>query len=168
MTQKIKIYFPDVVFGAIDGIVTTFAIIAGVYGASLSASLILILGFANLFADGFSMGVSNYVATDSQTVDVQIERKAGISGLVTFSSFILIGIIPLMPFIYFSLKGLDISDFTYAIAFGMSLVAFFVLGLLKGVVTKTSKIKAGCVTFLIGTTASFIAFAVGHLLSQFV
>ncbi|MBI5451555.1 MAG: VIT1/CCC1 transporter family protein [Gammaproteobacteria bacterium] len=50
----------DAVLGGIDGCVTTFAVVAGAVGAGLSASIALILGFANLFADGFSMAVSNY------------------------------------------------------------------------------------------------------------
>lgn len=168
MMQKIKIYFPDMVFGAIDGIVTTFAIIAGVYGASLSASLILILGFANLFADGFSMGVSNYVATGSQTVDVQINKKPVISGLVTFFSFIFVGVVPLLPFVYFYLNNKSIEKSSYFVAFCISLVTFFILGVLKGIVTKTDVLKAGFITFLIGAAASSIAFWVGHFLSQFI
>jgi len=55
----------DFVYGSIDGVVTTFAVVAGVEGASLSAGIVLILGFANLFADGFSMAVSNYLGTKS-------------------------------------------------------------------------------------------------------
>ena len=47
----------DLVYGANDGAVTTFAIVAGVVGASLSPSIVIILGFANLFADGFSMAM---------------------------------------------------------------------------------------------------------------
>lgn len=50
----------DFVYGGIDGAVTTFAVVAGVEGASLSVPIILILGFANLFADGFSMAASKY------------------------------------------------------------------------------------------------------------
>ena len=50
----------DFVYGGIDGAVTTFAVVAGVEGASLSIPIILILGFANLFADGFSMAVGKY------------------------------------------------------------------------------------------------------------
>lgn len=50
----------DFVYGGIDGVVTTFAVVAGVEGASLSVPVILILGFANLFADGFSMAVGKY------------------------------------------------------------------------------------------------------------
>ena len=56
----------DVVFGANDGIVTTFAVVAGVTGASLSPFVILALGFANLIADGFSMATGNYLGTQSE------------------------------------------------------------------------------------------------------
>jgi len=56
------LYLKDMIYGAIDGTVTTFAIVAGVTGASLSPAVILILGFANLFADGFSMAVSNFLS----------------------------------------------------------------------------------------------------------
>jgi vacuolar iron transporter family protein len=52
----------DAVLGGIDGCITTFAIVAGAVGAGFSASVALILGFANLIADGFSMAVSNYEA----------------------------------------------------------------------------------------------------------
>ncbi len=56
-------YLKEWVYGGIDGVVTTFAIIAGVAGAALSPSIILILGFANLIADGFSMAAGAYSAT---------------------------------------------------------------------------------------------------------
>ncbi|WKD50276.1 VIT1/CCC1 transporter family protein [Microbulbifer spongiae] len=53
----------DFVLGAIDGCVTTFAIVAGAFGAGFSEAVVLVMGFANLIADGFSMAVSNYEAT---------------------------------------------------------------------------------------------------------
>ena len=52
----------DFVYGGTDGAVTTFAIVSGAFGASLSIPIILILGFANLFADGFSMSIGNYLS----------------------------------------------------------------------------------------------------------
>ncbi len=58
-------YLPDLVYGANDGIITTFAVVSGVVGASLSERVIVILGLANLVADGFSMGASNYLARRS-------------------------------------------------------------------------------------------------------
>lgn len=59
-------YLRDWVYGAIDGAITTFAIAAGVAGASLSPRIVLILGFANLVADGFSMAVANYAGTKAE------------------------------------------------------------------------------------------------------
>ena len=67
----------DFVYGATDGVVTTFAVVAGVVGASLSPSVILILGFANLFADGFSMAVGNYLSSRSRIEYIQREKEKG-------------------------------------------------------------------------------------------
>jgi VIT1/CCC1 family predicted Fe2+/Mn2+ transporter len=59
-------YLRDWIYGGIDGAVTTFAIISGVKGAHLATSVILILGFANVIADGFSMAAANYLGTRSE------------------------------------------------------------------------------------------------------
>ena len=53
----------DAIFGGIDGTVTTFAIVAGVQGAGLPASIVIALGLANVLADGFSMAAGNYAGT---------------------------------------------------------------------------------------------------------
>ncbi|AXS40311.1 VIT1/CCC1 transporter family protein [Breoghania sp. L-A4] len=62
-------YLRDWVYGGIDGAVTTFAIVAGVIGADLSAGVILVLGLANLLADGFSMAAANYSGTKTELDD---------------------------------------------------------------------------------------------------
>lgn len=59
-------YLRDWIYGGIDGTVTTFAVVSGVVGGQLSPLVILILGFANLLADGFSMAASNYLGTKSE------------------------------------------------------------------------------------------------------
>ena len=70
-----KIHFDDFIYGSIDGAVTTFAIVAGVMGASLPSTIILILGFANLFADGFSMAAANYQASKARNEFVEMKKK---------------------------------------------------------------------------------------------
>jgi VIT1/CCC1 family predicted Fe2+/Mn2+ transporter len=62
-------YLRDWIYGGIDGSVTTLAVVAGVAGAQLSSWIILALGFANLFADGFSMAASNYLGTKAEHDD---------------------------------------------------------------------------------------------------
>jgi VIT1/CCC1 family predicted Fe2+/Mn2+ transporter len=73
--RKGEAYLGDAVLGAIDGAVTTFAIVAGAIGAGFSHLVILVLGVANLLADGFSMAVSNYQARRSQTDLVERARQ---------------------------------------------------------------------------------------------
>jgi VIT1/CCC1 family predicted Fe2+/Mn2+ transporter len=64
-------YLRDFVYGAIDGAVTTFAVVSGVAGAELSSGVVLVLGFANLLADGFSMAAGNFLASRAE----QQQRK---------------------------------------------------------------------------------------------
>ncbi len=68
-------YIRDFVYGGIDGAITTFAVVAGVIGASLSSNIILILGLANLLADGFSMAASNYSGTKTVTDEYKRTRE---------------------------------------------------------------------------------------------
>lgn len=64
-------YLRDWIYGGIDGSVTTFAVVSGVAGAKLSSWVILVIGFANLFADGFSMAASNYLGTRAEHDDLK-------------------------------------------------------------------------------------------------
>lgn len=68
-------YVRDFIYGAIDGTITTFAVVSGVVGAQLAPGIIVILGLANLLADGFSMAVSNYLGTRAEEEHRQRLRK---------------------------------------------------------------------------------------------
>ena len=72
-------YLRDWIYGGIDGTVTTFAIVAGVVGADLPGTVVLVLGLANLAADGFAMGAANYSGTKAEADDYErllaVERK---------------------------------------------------------------------------------------------
>ena len=68
-------YIRDFIYGGIDGAVTTFAVVSGVSGAELSPSIVLILGFANLAADGFSMAASNFLGTRAEQDDYRRLEK---------------------------------------------------------------------------------------------
>src|SRR5687768_3991101 len=59
-------YLRDFVYGAVDGTITTFAVVAGVAGAGLSVGVVIVLGLANLVADGFSMAVGNFLGTKAE------------------------------------------------------------------------------------------------------
>lgn len=76
---KQQSHLKDLIYGGIDGAVTTFAIVAGVAGAGLSHGIIIALGLANILADGFSMAASNYSGTKAELDDrkriIQIEQR---------------------------------------------------------------------------------------------
>lgn len=59
-------YISEFVYGGIDGAITTFAVVAGAEGANLSIAIVIILGIANLIADGFSMSVGNFFSTKAE------------------------------------------------------------------------------------------------------
>lgn len=77
--DKSAVYLREWVYGGIDGVVTTFAIVAGVVGASLSPSIVLILGLANLIGDGFSMAAAAYSATETENDNYKRLREVEIS-----------------------------------------------------------------------------------------
>lgn len=157
-----KKYLPDFIFGGIDGLVTTFAVVSGVIGASLSSSIILILGFANLFADGFSMAVSNYLSSQSAEDLEQnhSNKKAFYAGLVTFFAFIIIGFIPLFPFVI----GFGRANFLISVI--LTLLAFSLVGYIKAFITKKNKFASSIQTLFVGALAAAIAYIVGYLLSK--
>jgi VIT1/CCC1 family predicted Fe2+/Mn2+ transporter len=68
-------YIKSAIYGGLDGIITTFAVVAGAAGASLSSGVVLILGFANLIGDGISMAVGDYLSTKSEQEYHKKERK---------------------------------------------------------------------------------------------
>ncbi len=212
----------DAVLGGIDGCVTTFAVVAGAVGAGFPASVALILGFANLLADGFSMAVSNYesikalheqieatkrteenhieeipegereevrqifgnkgfsgelleqivdtIAQDRRLwVETMLTEEYGLqrsgpsplkSALVTFASFLLVGAIPLLPFLF---GHMDMQSQFYLSAVLAGLV-FAGIGMAKGFVFGKAVIRSGIGTLLTAGTASSLAFVTGFLL----
>jgi VIT1/CCC1 family predicted Fe2+/Mn2+ transporter len=84
MVKKTHSYnwLPDFVYGGIDGSVTTFAVVAGVVGADLSTPIILILGFANLLADGFSMAVGKFLSDRAEQDRMQYLKEEEMRSII--------------------------------------------------------------------------------------
>lgn len=164
-----KQYLPEFIYGGVDGVVTTFAIIAGVVGAQLSTEVVLILGSANLLADGFSMAVSNYLSAksehdlDAQTVQGVFHKAAFADGAVTFFAFVCVGFLPLIPFVGATMLALSRTETVVLSAVG-ALLAFGFIGFGKAYVMKKSTVWSIVETVAIGGAAAVIAFTVGYLL----
>jgi VIT1/CCC1 family predicted Fe2+/Mn2+ transporter len=95
-------YLRDMVYGALDGVVTTLAVISGTSGARLDSRVALILGTANLVADGLSMGASNYLGIRSELEQTGMPisaEKPWRHGLATTAAFALVGVVPLLAYV---------------------------------------------------------------------
>jgi VIT1/CCC1 family predicted Fe2+/Mn2+ transporter len=155
-------YIRDIVYGANDGIITTFAVVAGVTGGALSPKTVLIVGAANLFADGLSMGVGNYLSIRSHesaraAQDLPEEEAAPARhGMATFLAFAVAGTLPLLPF------GFDASaDLRFSLSMLITGVALFVVGSLRSLVTVDRWITAGLEMLLLGALVAGAAYGSG-------
>ncbi|MDH3207133.1 MAG: VIT1/CCC1 transporter family protein [Gemmatimonadota bacterium] len=157
-------YLKDLVYGANDGIITTFAVVCGVAGARLEPRIVLILGFANLLADGFSMGSSNFLSIRS---DEALRRSSGLGvlepfpgrhSLATFGAFVVAGVIPLLSYVIIQ------SGEQFQVAVILTLVTLFSVGAARCLVTRAKWWRSGLEMLLVGSIAAAVAYGVGMLL----
>jgi VIT1/CCC1 family predicted Fe2+/Mn2+ transporter len=226
LINRFQEYLGEFVYGGIDGSVTTFAVVAGAAGANLDSKVVIILGFANLLADGFAMSVGSYLSTKSEKdnynkhkkieywevdhlpekereeirdiykdkgfkgelleqivatitedkdrwVDVMMKEELEMSeetkspvamGAVTFFSFQLFGLIPLMAYVVDYSVGLETNLF--ALSSILTAVIFMLIGLLKATVTQTKIFRSILETLFLGGAAAVLAYYVGNVLEQ--
>tara|TARA_B100000427_G_scaffold298359_1_gene279326 strand:- start:9105 stop:9842 length:738 start_codon:yes stop_codon:yes gene_type:complete len=227
-SSTLSTYLEECVYGGTDGIVTTFAVVAGFSGANLgdqtlnlSIITVLLFGLANLIADGAAMGLGNYLSIKSakslyksayqkeltetkESYDYEIEEteflfqeqgfnkqdsktltkiiskntdfwvkfmiqhecnlenmdtvSATKNGLATFSSFILFGFIPLIPY-FFNLTHAN----SFSLSIGFTAIALVILGVTRGKVANENMIQSIVETSLVGGLAASLAFIVGSL-----
>ena len=154
-------------YGANDGLVTTFAAVAGVEGGALAPATVLIVGVANLAADGLSMGIGNYLAIrareNAREADdlPEEESEPARHGLATFLAFIVAGSIPLLPYaaaVQSPLRGWSSAALTLATLFG--------LGAARGIVTNRAWWRTGLEILLLGGLAGGAAYGAGATIAR--
>jgi VIT1/CCC1 family predicted Fe2+/Mn2+ transporter len=159
-------YLGDLVYGASDGIITTFAVVAGVAGGALSHSAVLIVGGANIAADGLSMAVGNFLAIRShesaRAADDLPEEEARPlrHALATFGAFVAAGSVPLAPYVLPSFRG---EEFTWSI--GATLATLFAVGAARTIVTVDRWWAAGLEMLVLGTVVAATAYAAGVVIA---
>jgi VIT1/CCC1 family predicted Fe2+/Mn2+ transporter len=158
-------YLRDMVYGALDGVITTMAVLAGTEGASLSVRVGLILGMANLLGDGISMGASNYLGLRSE-----LEQAGGSiaaeapwrHGLATVAAFVLVGAVPLAAF--------PISAWTAApvfrLAAALAALALVAAGLVRARFVGKTAVRSALEMLGVGVLAGGAAYLVGRLTSS--
>ena len=227
--QRWQDYIGEFVYGGIDGSVTTFAVVAGSAGANLDSSVIIILGFANLIADGFAMSVGSYLSNKSEQqnyakherveywevdnlpdkereevkeiyqakgfegelleqvvdvitadkdrwVDVMMKEELNMikadkspfaMGAMTFISFLIIGLIPLVSYVWDYISDGDGNNL-FEISILLTSFAFIGIGWLKSYVTQTSRIRSIAETLGLGAAAAILSYFVGSILESMI
>jgi vacuolar iron transporter family protein len=159
-------YLRDVVYGALDGVITTLAVVAGTVGADLEPRIGIILGIANLVADGISMGASNYLGLKSEleqtgrSVAVEMPWRHGVA---TATAFAIVGAAPLLAYVLPRPAWLS----TLALALVLSATTLAVVGGLRARYIGKSIWRSAGEMLVIGAAAAgsayFIGFAVEGL-----
>ena len=160
-------YIRDLVYGANDGIITTFAVVAGVAGGALSHAAVLVIGVANLAADGFSMGVGNFLsirahesAREAENLPEE-EASPARHGLATFLAFVAAGSVPLYPYV---LPGA--TDYRFAWSTVATMAALFAVGAARALVTADRWWKTGLEMLVLGALVAASAYGVGAIVSS--
>ena len=160
-------YVSEFVYGGIDGTITTMAIVAASAGAGLPSNVIIILGLANVLADGFSMGISRYLSAkaEHEMNNPGAPLSPIKSGLATLAAFVIIGLIPLAAFIWAYVNQKSGEDM-YPYAYALTALAFFLVGSIKSKFTGKSAMEGGLETLAIGGTGAIIAWGIGNSLKN--
>ena len=165
LQPAIQNYLPDLVYGANDGIVTTLVVIASVTGAAMSSTVILVLGLANLVADGFSMGTSNVLSVRSTLTAATRPplRDASRNGIATFAAFVIAGLLPLSAYLFpFA------DEYRFPAACGLAAMSLFGIGACRSLFSDRAWLVAGLEMLALGTIASIVAYAVGTVAAALV
>ena len=145
------------VLGSVDGLITSFVIVAGGLAADVDKGSVGILGVSSLVADGFSMGVSEYLSSRPSTTTA----RAALMGFVCFASFVAFGALPLGAYLLATTHAAE--RVASLLAFAASLVG---VGLVRGRVEAGEGRRwwqsLGEVT-LLGASAGGLAYAVASV-----
>ena len=140
-----------VLLGGVDGVITSFAIVAG--GESLGTQATVLVGLSSVLADGISMGVSEYVSTATSA------KRPILSGVACFGSFVLNGLVPTLLYLAVDGRLLAVAMF--------SLVQLMLLGSARSYVTGENVLRGLLQTTLLGAAAGGVAYATGTLIKSF-
>lgn len=176
MLKKIENNLREFVYGGMDGAVTTFAVVTGAAGANFSTQVILILGFANVLADGFSMAVGSYLSekSDQQLAESKGEKNensidtAKKASIATFISFLFVGFIPLSVYTIDYAFDLGMGNDALVWSILLTLAAFAAIGYLRGYLSKVDKARTTMESLSLGAAAASISYIVGTVLEKII
>jgi VIT1/CCC1 family predicted Fe2+/Mn2+ transporter len=165
--QIARHYVRELIYGANDGIITTFAVVAGVSGGGLSPRVVLVIGAANLFADGLSMAVGSYQSLRAQESVLEAqelpeeEAHPFRHSLATFGAFVFAGIAPVLPYL---LPSVPIDRFSLSAV--ITLIALFTVGALRALIANVQWWRAGFEMLGLGAVVAGVAYGSGAFVAS--
>lgn len=167
--QVARHYIRELVYGANDGVITTFAVVAGVAGSGLTLRVVLIIGAANLLADGLSMAVGNYLsirAYESVLETQKLPEEEAFPfrhGAATFVAFVAAGAVPLLPYV---IPWVSIDRFAFSII--LTLVTLFAVGASRALITNARWWVTGLEMLALGAIVAAVAYGSGAIVAALV
>ena len=151
-------YVRELTYGANDGIITTFAVVAGVSGGRLSLRVVLIIDAANLLADGLSMGAGNYLSIRSHESVLETQGAPEQAAFpfrhacATFLAFVAAGAVPLLPY---AIPAVPADRFVVSIA--LTLLALFTVGASRALIANVRWWQGGLEMLALGGGVAAVA-----------
>jgi VIT1/CCC1 family predicted Fe2+/Mn2+ transporter len=145
------------IFGGEDSLVSTVGLLAGLSAAGLYTKDIVLAGFVLIFVEAFSMAVGSFLSEKSvdESQGGQKKNSPFFDGIIMFFSYLLCGIIPLLPYILMPKSA------AFATSIVSTLCALFILGIVSGKILKTSGMKNALRMLIIGGAAAALGIGVG-------
>ena len=161
-TDIARHYIRELIYGANDGVITTFAVVAGVSGGGLPLSAVLIIGAANLFADGLSMGAGNYLSIRSHESVLEAQGAPEQEafpfrhGVATLIAFVGAGTVPLLPY---ALPAMFVDRFLLSFVF--ALLTLFLVGASRSLITNVRWWQGGLEMLALGGAVAAVSYGSG-------
>ena len=153
---------PQIVYGGVDGTISTFAVIAAAYGGKLNYQVVLILGLSALVADGFSMAVGAYLSAESAG-----KKQPLTASLNTFLAFVTLGSLLLAPYLVGTVVDLTNNQMFVGSAI-FACISFIIIGSTKSLFEGTGRLRGAIEVIILGAIAAGIAYLIGHLVERLV
>lgn len=158
--QTFVLYVRTFIFGVEDSLVSTVGLLSGVALSGADRNAILLSGFILIFVEAFSMGVGSLLS-EHQAESYLARRSvpighAATSGALMFVSYLIAGLIPLAPYLYYT------NSVAISLSIALTLLALFVLGMVSAFFFKISLLRNGFEMLIMGGLAILVGILVGH------
>jgi vacuolar iron transporter family protein len=157
-TNLRPIHIRNLIFGVEDSLVSTVGLLSGIAVAGVSQHTLVLTGFVLIFVEAFSMGIGSFLSESTAAeADHQSLKGPEEGGLIMFVSYIIAGLIPLLPYLVMY------SPITMWISISASMLALLALGLAAGRLLNISVWRNAWRTFLLGGLAIVVGMVIGQL-----